>query len=359
MNFFCKSVVSIVLSLLLAAQVKSETPIKASIKLTGNCLKGQTILVVDFAGMNISKTANDSSVTLSIEAGYPKAVQVRIGVKGFIMVFLDSSVMEIHLENPPLEMYDYAFITGSTAARLFRQFVSEFNPVGRKVDKLSIEQHRADSVDNLLSNIISAYLRASNSVHLNSVILMTAKRLQGDETLKSYFEILKAQYDNLSDFVYDYPVHAALIKETFATTAAVVDSTLTLSDINNKSFRCFDTTSEYVLFDFWATWCQSCLEAIPNLQTMQKNFNNLRIVGVALHSKDEKVRKVVERFSIPWNMAIIRQGALDLNIVSLLNINFYPTYVLCSRQGTVLLKQPGSTGLTQIESYLLDKQRSQ
>jgi cytochrome c biogenesis protein CcmG, thiol:disulfide interchange protein DsbE len=58
---------------------------------------------------------------------------------------------------------------------------------------------------------------------------------------------------------------------------------------------------KFVLIDFWATWCNPCRKAIPELNAFSKKFNDdLIIIGVS-NEKEETVKKmknpVIEYYS--------------------------------------------------------------
>ena len=79
---------------------------------------------------------------------------------------------------------------------------------------------------------------------------------------------------------------------------------LTLSRIVNykaKSARLSDFKDRLIIFDFWATWCTSCLAAIPHSQTLQKQFGD-SIMVMLVNSKEtrdtyEKIIKLFQKQS--------------------------------------------------------------
>jgi thiol-disulfide isomerase/thioredoxin len=47
-----------------------------------------------------------------------------------------------------------------------------------------------------------------------------------------------------------------------------------LNDLRNRSFRLYDllNSGNYVLINFWATWCPPCLQEIPSMEALNQSF---------------------------------------------------------------------------------------
>jgi cytochrome c biogenesis protein CcmG, thiol:disulfide interchange protein DsbE len=64
-----------------------------------------------------------------------------------------------------------------------------------------------------------------------------------------------------------------------------------------------DRTGKFVLLDFWATWCPPCVEGIPHLNALQKNFaGQLVVIGVS--DETEETVRAFKRFPIEYSSAI-------------------------------------------------------
>src|SRR5690348_11361212 len=62
---------------------------------------------------------------------------------------------------------------------------------------------------------------------------------------------------------------------------------LSLKDLNGKPARLEDFRGKVVLLDFWATWCDSCLESLP---VYEKLYESRRGDGLVVLGVDEDAR---------------------------------------------------------------------
>lgn len=63
--------------------------------------------------------------------------------------------------------------------------------------------------------------------------------------------------------------------------------------------------NKYILLEFWATWCTSCLEEVPNLNKTQERFkdkSNFVFVSITDESP-EKTRKTLEK--VKFNSIVV------------------------------------------------------
>ena len=67
------------------------------------------------------------------------------------------------------------------------------------------------------------------------------------------------------------------------------DKTVHLSDYVGRG--------QYVLADFWASWCGPCLREIPNVIAVYNKYKDcgLKVLGIAVWEEPDESLKVIEK----------------------------------------------------------------
>jgi thiol-disulfide isomerase/thioredoxin len=113
-----------------------------------------------------------------------------------------------------------------------------------------------------------------------------------------------------------------------------------------------DFQSDYILLDFWGTWCRPCMTSVPHFVDLQKRLGSksLAVVGVACEegppdSNAAHVADVAKRLGINYDILLSRKDAPS-PLQQSLHIQAFPTMILIDRSGRVLWRGVGATTTT-------------
>lgn len=106
-----------------------------------------------------------------------------------------------------------------------------------------------------------------------------------------------------------------------------------LETLEGDDLRLSDLRGQPVVVNFWATWCTSCREEIPQLNAAYDRFRDdgLVIIGVDLQESDSIVRRYAQDFGMGFPIAMDRDGGVA-DRYRLLGV---PTTFFIDREGVI------------------------
>ncbi|MBU3677296.1 MAG: TlpA family protein disulfide reductase [Chitinophagaceae bacterium] len=111
----------------------------------------------------------------------------------------------------------------------------------------------------------------------------------------------------------------------------------TLPDVNGDMVSLSQYKGQYVLVDFWASWCKPCREENPNVVAAYQKFHakGFDILGVSLDEDKAKWKDAIQADGLSWKHVSDLKGWKS-DVAALYNIQSIPSNVLLDKEGKVI-----------------------
>lgn len=125
--------------------------------------------------------------------------------------------------------------------------------------------------------------------------------------------------------------------------------------IKGDSINLKKLSGNYVLLDFWASWCQPCRKENKNLVAAYKEFSNRKftIVSFSLDSKLEQLQKGIKQDGLNWPYHISDFLKWRSPFIKLYDVKAIPLNYLIDPTGKIIAKDlKGSALISTLEQIL-------
>ena len=128
----------------------------------------------------------------------------------------------------------------------------------------------------------------------------------------------------------------ALFASTAIASEQVVD--FTLPDINGKSHSLSDYRGQWVIVNFWATWCGPCIEEIPELIEVSKLTDPVTPVVIGIDFEEIDTESLLEFINaLKMDYLVLRIGERPL--VPFEPLKGMPTTFIVSPEGKIVFRK--------------------
>ena len=116
----------------------------------------------------------------------------------------------------------------------------------------------------------------------------------------------------------------------------------------------FSNSPVYTLFHFWQSSSDSCVQSFPALHQFVQQYNEkLTVYGFPYELKQNipAAKALIAKYKLNWAQLLqySQTGAAGANVIDVLVIREFPTYILLDRDGVILVR---SNDLGDVEALL-------
>ena len=174
------------------------------------------------------------------------------------------------------------------------------------------------------SSVIAPYLTVSNLLSGFSVS-------QIDSTLGTFSEEIKG-----SKYVVSMQERSAKMKTT---EIGAVAPLFTQNDPEGNPISLESFRGNYLLIDFWASWCGPCRKENPNVVAAYEKYHDMGfdILGVSLDDNGDKWVAAIDKDGLTWSHVGDLKGWAN-EVGQLYGVNSIPHTILLDKDGVIIAK---------------------
>ena len=112
----------------------------------------------------------------------------------------------------------------------------------------------------------------------------------------------------------------------------------TLNSLDSVAYTRDSFKGEYVVLDFWATWCPDCRADVPAMKELQAEYGSkARFVGISFDTDRDALVNYVKENEIPWIQLSDFVSKKESTVGEAFHVKWIPSVYLVDPEGKVVL----------------------
>lgn len=289
---------------------------------------GQIFQLINYDNDEVidSVTAMNNRICFEGKVAMPYAAALKFPSGGYLPLVLESGTILID---------SMGNVSGTPSNETMLAMKAEMNAV-RSDATLTREEKSLR-----MTNVLDSTFEANKENAVGYFLFLDIMGQKDKAELDSLLKVLPAMYSN--SVLVTNRVKFLTQLELTAEGQPFADFTLTAEDGAEQKLSDYVGRGEYVLVDFWASWCGPCRREMPTIKEIYTKYKDqgLTVLGVAVNDEVADTQKAIEDMGIEWPVISDVQGA-TLNIYGISGI---PHLILFAPDGTIVSRGARGEGL--------------